>query len=199
MPILVVPSATAARLERLAAREDVPSDVREALRSQMVRVPLGGHAPADPSLAHAEGRVPHTLLVQVSQWARTHDDAYTLASLLRGAQLYHPPRAVYERVRRHGLPQPKELDASLEAIRRAHEESEYARMVSPAPTQPSAAPYRLSGGAAPHAVRAEHEAWRETRTQLSALVNILLSMGAVATAVWWGAGSRDSLWVRTRR
>ncbi|WFD19946.1 hypothetical protein MCAP1_002189 [Malassezia caprae] len=188
MPILVVPSATAARLERLAAREDVPSHVREALRTQIVRVPLSGHTPADPSRADAEVRIPHTLLVQVSQWAR--DDAYTLAYLLRGAQLYHPPRPVYER--------PKELDASLEAIRRAHEESEYARMVSWTPSQRApAAPYRLSSEVAPHAVAAEHEAWREARSQLSALVNILLSMGAVATAVWWGAGSRGAIWVRT--
>lgn len=107
MPILVVPSPTAARLERLAAREDVPSHVREALQTQMVRVPLGGHTPADPTLADAEVRVPHTLLVQVSQWAHAHDDAYTLTSLLRGAQLYHPPRPVYERVRRDCLRSPR--------------------------------------------------------------------------------------------
>lgn len=104
MPILVVPGATAARLEHLAAREDVSEGVREALRSQIVRVPLSGTTPADVSLARVEVRVPHTLLVQVSQWAHTREESdYTLSSLVRGAQLYHPPRPVYERVRGTGL------------------------------------------------------------------------------------------------
>lgn len=70
-------------------------------------------------------------------------------------------------------------------------------MTSTTTLRSSTAPYILSKENTPQAARAEREAWRETRTQLSALLNILLSIFAVATAVWWGAGSHSIIWVRS--
>ncbi|WFD27541.1 hypothetical protein MNAN1_002539 [Malassezia nana] len=181
MPLLVVPGATAARLERLCAREDVPDSVRQAVQAQLMRIPLSGGMPADPALAAVDARVPHTLLVQVAQWAYVRDEpVYMLASLLQGA------RVVYVDI----LTQPKELDESLEAIRRAQEESEYERMTAPC-VPPRATTLRP---ARTEAAREEHAAWREARSQIGAMINVVLSMGAVATAVWWGAHGHNTLW-----
>lgn len=48
----------------------------------------------------------------------------------------------------------------------------------------------------------EEQEWLEVRQQLSAIVNILVSVIAVAFAVWWAGGTADPIWVsifRSRR
>ena len=42
----------------------------------------------------------------------------------------------------------------------------------------------------------ERSAWHDTQKHISAVLNVLLSMGAIAAAVWWGAGSAGPIWVR---
>ena len=46
--------------------------------------------------------------------------------------------------------------------------------------------------------RGSHEAeeWLEVRRQLSAIVNVGVSIVAVATSVWWAGGNIDPIWVR---
>lgn len=37
--------------------------------------------------------------------------------------------------------------------------------------------------------------WAEVRQQISAIINVLVSMAAVAIAVWWAGGTADPIWV----
>ncbi|WFD31469.1 hypothetical protein MSPP1_002505 [Malassezia sp. CBS 17886] len=41
---------------------------------------------------------------------------------------------------------------------------------------------------------AERAAWRDARGHTSAMANVLVSMGAVATGAWWAGGNADVLW-----
>lgn len=96
--LLAVPAHTAERLVALCA-EDVPNDVQEDIRAGLQSVPLAHATPADPS-ARTSVPVPHDMLVRVARWARPHQRSdLSLDALLRGAQLYIPPRPKYQRVR----------------------------------------------------------------------------------------------------
>jgi len=203
---LLVPSSTAARLRQVRAHAELPAPLRNDLIQALRPPKLSGASAADvtQSSDDAPVRVPRRVLVDVAAWVREYapDDALTLDALLRGAQIYFEPRPVYRRVRRCGfcLPQPPELEASLAAIRRAHEEAEFAQMSTPRDNKERecSAPYTFTS-AVPRdlaVVAAEHQTWQETRSQLSAVINVIVSMLAVATAVWWGSGSASVLWVR---
>jgi len=173
MPVmLVLPEATVARLLSLA---DAPSLLQKDIRDCMQCMPLNHDTPADPSIARQHTTVPHDLLVRVARWARSHDRPdLCLDMLLRGVRIYTPPPPKYER--------PRELDESLEAIRLEQERRTYDAMVHhTAPTDRGA-------------THEERLAWRETRLHISAMLNVLLSMAAIAAAVWWGAGSASPLW-----
>lgn len=41
----------------------------------------------------------------------------------------------------------------------------------------------------------EEQEWQEVRQQISAILNVLLSVVAVITAVWWAAGTASPIWV----
>lgn len=173
MPVLLtMPEATVARLLSLT---EAPSSLCEDIRNSMQSMPLDQDTPADPGIARQQTTVPHDMLVRVAQWARTHDRPdLCLDVLLRGARVYTPPPPKYER--------PRELDESLEAIRLEQERRTYDSMVYHA------------AHADKGATREERLAWRETRLHISAIFNVLLSMAAIAAAVWWGAGSASPLW-----
>lgn len=184
---LVVPAPTAARLQRLAHAPTTPHTLRSALTEQ-VHPLLDSTSAAAPRDAPATGaaRVSRAVLTEVAAWARAEGDAaLTLDALLHGAEVYVAPRPRYER--------PKELDESLARIARMHEEADYARMTQ------RAEPYTLRGVAAgmPATSEAREQlAWRESREQLSVILNVALSVGAVATASWWAAGHASPIWVR---
>lgn len=193
MPELVVAETTAARLRVLAAEHVLPEPLSTHV-VRGVRGTLDGASVADISVPRtAPVRLPHVVLADVAAWARDarpDNESLMLVRLLQGSTLYHPPPPVYER--------PRELDESLEAIRRAQEQQEYERMTSTEKPGP-AAPYavRAAGTARPtgkHALLEERRAWRETRSQLSATANIMLSMVAVAVAAWWSGGTADATW-----
>ncbi|PKI84720.1 hypothetical protein MVES1_001404 [Malassezia vespertilionis] len=176
---LLVPSETAAQL-RCVARQDLPDALRSALAEALGTARIHGASAADPAVAEqAPSIISHTTLCSVAAWARTQGmQACTLAQLVRNAQVYIESPRVYQR--------PKSLDEQLAKIARANEAAEYARMVAPREE-----PYTVRGALVPADERA---AWRQTRSHVSAILNIALSMGAVATAVWWGAGSRSPIW-----
>lgn len=48
----------------------------------------------------------------------------------------------------------------------------------------------------PKSNRTEAEEWEEVKKQISAIANVALSVGAVATATWWAGGNADPIWVR---
>ncbi|WFC93846.1 hypothetical protein MBRA1_000470 [Malassezia brasiliensis] len=171
----VVPAPSATRLAHVAHAQDTPKALSEALKTHM-KPHRDASSSAAPDGATAM-RVPRETLVQVAQYGRTqHDNSLLLDALLRNGSVYVPPLPKYER--------PKELDESLARIQRMHEEREYARMteraqpytVREAHTRPAAA-----------AEAQERQAWRESREQISVIINILLSVAAVATAACYGA------------
>lgn len=43
--------------------------------------------------------------------------------------------------------------------------------------------------------RTEAEEWDEVRRQLGAILNVTLSVAAVAVAIWWAGGNADPIWV----
>lgn len=43
--------------------------------------------------------------------------------------------------------------------------------------------------------RTEAEEWDEVRRQLGAILNVTLSVAAVAVATWWAGGNADPIWV----
>lgn len=42
--------------------------------------------------------------------------------------------------------------------------------------------------------RTEAEEWEQVRKQIGAIVNVVLSVAAVATATWWAGGNADPIW-----
>lgn len=180
----VLPAPGATRLARVAQAPETPPALREALKTHMQPY---RDASSSASLDGATAvRVPRETLVQVAQYGRAqHDDSLMLDTLLRNGSVYIPPLPKYER--------PKELDESLARIQRMHEEREYARMTE------RAQPYTVREARTRPAAAAdeqERQAWRESREQISVIVNILLSVAAVATAAWWAAGNASPIWVR---
>ncbi|KOS15894.1 hypothetical protein Malapachy_3326 [Malassezia pachydermatis] len=188
MPLLVVPPNTVAALQAILARDDVPPSLRDDLQAALRPAPLHGATPADLSVT--ETCLPHQVLVDVAHWAQTKNEpTLALSELVRGTSLYFKPPPVYQR--------PPELDASLEAIQRAHDEKEYARMTAaPPPAAWKATTLATLYPPSREAAQAERVAWRQTRAQMSAVLNIMLSMGAVATAAWWAGGTASPIWVR---
>ena len=41
----------------------------------------------------------------------------------------------------------------------------------------------------------DEEEWAEVRQQISAIINVIVSMAAVAISVWWAGGTADPIWV----
>ncbi|PWN89260.1 hypothetical protein FA10DRAFT_139574 [Acaromyces ingoldii] len=132
----------------------------------------------------------HRTLVGVARWAAegsdTLSDQITLRNLLRGAILAYPARQKPER--------PAELVESLRNIELAQQRAEYEAMVS-APSRANQREQQWSVGVE-NWKRGSHEAeeWLEVRRQLSAIVNVGVSIVAVATSVWWAGGNIDPIW-----
>ena len=92
-------------------------------------------------------------------------------------------------------PQSPELEAILAPIRLAQEQATYASYLSK-PTQfdyKDAFDLRSTGNwdfrTASHPRTTVQQEWEAVRRELSAVANVLASMAAVATAVWWAAGN----------
>jgi len=131
----------------------------------------------------------HTTLVKVSKWNRgrdTHDPAYTLRNLVKGSEVYIDPPVVKERSAK--------LEAILAPIRLAQEQASYADMMSPS-AQPVPRNLDLHDtsshwdfNTASHPRLTVRQEWEAARKELSAVFNVLASMAAVGTAVWWISG-----------
>ncbi|EPQ27317.1 uncharacterized protein PFL1_05239 [Pseudozyma flocculosa PF-1] len=195
------------------AISSLPRSFSAAASSDAVK--MDGSSPAVPCAEETKvtetGRlaIPHRVLVDLACWARTNmsDEGrgqahgWTLWDLVAGSEVYVEPKKVAERS--------KELEASLLAIRKAQDEAMYHQLTTSLPFTRSGIPAsfrsiagvdpsaplaaRISAGLAPPSTATqEHqdaEAWREVRSILSVLLNVLLSIAAVVAAVWYGLGT----------
>lgn len=88
----------------------------------------------------------------------------------------------------------------LRKIELAQQEKEYAAMM---PSQsdknlPFLDTFRMGGSGKAGYNKdgsTDEEEWADVRQQISAIINVLVSMAAVAIAVWWAGGSADPIWV----
>ncbi|KAK9895305.1 hypothetical protein P389DRAFT_91035 [Cystobasidium minutum MCA 4210] len=117
---------------------------------------------------------------------------YTLRELIRGSEVYIDPPKVQERS--------PELEAILAPIRLAQEQATYASFLSSSSSlldRPSTHRDAFSLNntetwdfrTASHPNTTVKQEWDAVRKELSAVANVLASMAAVATAVWWAAGT----------
>lgn len=104
--------------------------------------------------------------------------------------------------------QSAELEAILAPIRLAQEQEAYATMLSSSPNNYAQGgntfkdPFDLKTTdnwdfrSASHPQLSVKQEWEAVRRELSAVVNVIASMGAVATAVWWATGTAPLVQVR---
>ncbi|KAE8226570.1 hypothetical protein CF319_g840 [Tilletia indica] len=159
--------------------------------------------------------IDHSVLADLSNCAQisasvlqSHDidpQQLTLYALTRGAKLYFTPKPKFERS--------PELEKSLAAIRLAQEQAEYERISTISqPHNKKRSLFNLTEPPRPYhnadsarltiptlsvqklTPEQEAEEWAEANKQISAVLNIVVSMGAVATAAWWAAGSASVIW-----
>ncbi|KAE8266228.1 hypothetical protein A4X09_0g6118 [Tilletia walkeri] len=159
--------------------------------------------------------IDHSVLADLSNCAqisasvlKSHDidpQQLTLYALTRGAKLYFTPKPKFERS--------PELEKSLAAIRLAQEQAEYERISTISqPYNKKRSLFNLTEPPRPYhnadsarltiptlsvqklTPEQEAEEWAEANKQISAVLNIVVSMGAVATAAWWAAGSASVIW-----
>ncbi|GAA6028607.1 hypothetical protein JCM8097_007307 [Rhodosporidiobolus ruineniae] len=134
-----------------------------------------------------ERTIPHEVLVKVSRWAKEEDiedrDDYRLASLLRLTGVHAPPL----------LPREKspELLAILADIQLQQDRASYASLTSLSSASSSFLPMNdpfdpTHFGGPPKTVAEE---WKDIRREVSAIVNIGVSMFGVATGFWWVSGA----------
>jgi hypothetical protein len=104
------------------------------------------------------------------------------------------------------LPQSPELEAILAPIRLAQEQADYASLLAGPSLHQSRAKdtFDLRNSTdhwdfktASHPQLSVKQEWNAVKRELSAVANVLASMAAVATAVWWAAGNIDLSTVRS--
>lgn len=98
-------------------------------------------------------------------------------------------------------PQSPELLAILAKLQLAQDRADYAAMTSlNGPQRTSLLPMRDIHDPAHTGLpeRTVAEEWLEVRRELSAVANVIASMGAVGTAVWWVGGGRSYAAVSSR-
>lgn len=126
-------------------------------------------ADSAPAIAHRD-------LHALASALRAHDPAnaasYSFSALLRGTGVYTPPPPPPP-------PRSPEYVALMARLRREQEEREYHALVAPAPTR--------TGDDDDE----EEATWKEVRSQVSVIFNILLSTLATAAAVWKVAAGWD--------
>lgn len=223
MTKLVLSTANSKLLKRVAQDADsehhAVQSLRAALADQPDRPKMTLDSPAVPSISNSEPLtsivLDHKTLISIASWAGSFQpSSYSsinltnlkLSSLVKGSHVYIPPKPVFHRS--------KELEESLQAIRRAQEEAEYQRMSSTTTSSTTGAykipstytniagvdpslslTQRISAqSGSPHHSKtlpgeAEEQAWKDAQRQLSVILNIFLSTLATATAAWWASGN----------
>jgi hypothetical protein len=123
--------------------------------------------PSVESPLSAEECITHTDLRLISQSLLSQSSDYSYATLLRGSSVYTPPPPP---------PPPKtpEYIALMKRLRQEVEEREYRGLTTEA-----------------EEVVEEEMTWKEVKSQISVMFNVMLSVFATAAAVWKVAGSWD--------
>ncbi|PWN35569.1 uncharacterized protein FA14DRAFT_172189 [Meira miltonrushii] len=190
MPHLIVSDAVAKQLHDLTkSNKATQSDDRiQRLKDELA-------SPPQPDMKDAyyeKGStvLSHQCLVDVASLSQDGDNL-SLNNLLRGAKVAIPIK-----------PKPERSPALIEALRKIEleqQEKEYAAMM---PSQSDKSLSFLdtfrSGGSGKSGYGKDNsnddEEWAEVRQQISAIINVLVSMVAVAVAVWWAGGTADPIW-----
>ncbi|GAA6062884.1 hypothetical protein JCM10212_002106 [Sporobolomyces blumeae] len=156
--------------------------------------------------AQEERTIGHEAVVGISKWVRgegrdavqqvdgTEPDSYRLSNLLQLTEVYAPPIKPREKS--------PELLAILSRIQLEQDRVAYSHLTSlDPPSHRSLLPLNdrhdphqhplLSGGVAQPGERTVAQEWNEIKRELGAIVNVLASMMAVGTAVWWVGGGRS--------
>ncbi|CCX33922.1 endoplasmic reticulum-based factor for assembly of V-ATPase-domain-containing protein [Pyronema domesticum] len=124
--------------------------------------------PSVDSPLSAEECITHTDLRLISQSLISRSSDYSYAALLRGSSVYTPPPPP---------PPPKtpEYIALMKRLRQEAEEREYRGLTTEA-----------------EEVVEEEMTWKEVKSQISVIFNVMLSVFATAAAVWKVAESWDA-------
>ncbi|KAK0553122.1 hypothetical protein OC845_001402 [Tilletia horrida] len=188
---------------------DLPTSTREEVQALVSKTKS-----SDDNEASTPPTIRHSTLIDLAQQIRIQQpqgidlQQYTLYALMRDAQIYFAPKPKFVRS--------PELEKSLAAIRLAQEQAEFNSISSTHnldPLLPASKRnrYSLFDVSAPTSsspssfkppllsvqkLTPEQEAaeWAEANRQISAVINIVISMVAVATAAWWAAGSASVIW-----
>jgi hypothetical protein len=214
MPALLLSERSVAILNELVDQHGSDKELKD-IRSQL-KVPI---QPAQEGAVYPDGAViDHRCLVQVSKWSAANQDKHkgdlSLTNLLRGAQVAiaiqpKPARVSVVRCEDSALVtdfvvKSLELIETLRKIKLMQEQEEYDRMMAPSDiygqglnvnaifqaSKENENPWRQT-----KSNRTEAEEWEEVRKQIGAIINVGLSVAAVATATWWAGGNADPIWV----
>ncbi|KAM0756532.1 hypothetical protein T439DRAFT_376707 [Meredithblackwellia eburnea MCA 4105] len=137
--------------------------------------------------------ITHDVLVNVSIWNRKQkrEDAasYTFAALLQLTEVYAPPLKPRKKS--------PELLAILSSLQLAQDKATYASMTrldgGPSLLSTSLLPLRDAHDPSQNGKPAQTiaEEWAEVGQEVGAILNVVASMLAVGTAVWWVGGGRS--------
>ncbi|KAJ1597595.1 hypothetical protein NDA14_005240 [Ustilago hordei] len=222
MTKLVLSAANSQLLKQVAQTADAVQSLKAAFADQPDQRLMTTHSPAVPSTSSKDTPnsvvLDHKVLITIASWASNINpsaqpsldlEKLRLSSLVRGSQVYIPPKPVFQRS--------EELEQSLAAIRRAQEEAEYQRMSSTTTSNTSGA-YRIPSSYTniagvdrslsltqrihaqtgspqqPNSLlgEGEEQAWKDAQRLLSVILNIFLSTMATATAAWWASGNASA-------
>ncbi|KAF8539802.1 endoplasmic reticulum-based factor for assembly of V-ATPase-domain-containing protein [Trichophaea hybrida] len=127
--------------------------------------------PSVTPVASPTASLPHQDIYAISRALLSHDSTnpnYTFAALLRGTSVYTPPPPP-------AAPKSPEYTALMARLRKQQEEAEYRALTSSAPVEEEE----------------DEMTWKEVKSQISVIFNVLLSVFATAAAVWKVASGWD--------
>ncbi|EGW32529.1 uncharacterized protein SPAPADRAFT_61593 [Spathaspora passalidarum NRRL Y-27907] len=138
-------------------------------------------------LLHSDSLVTHTDLIEFYKTCKPTD---TLLDLIKLTKLDIPNKNISP-----NKPKTKEYLALMERLRLEEKEREYKRLITPSPEYETLYDNTLMGDEEQMSVAQMH---KELKHQLTTIVNILISVGSVAYAIWYWTESSWGLPVSYR-
>ncbi|ANB15984.1 Vph2p [Sugiyamaella lignohabitans] len=182
MVLLVATKRIERALETYNELEGSVSKIDEALDKKDENKALTTTA----STSQREPAIEHDRLVIISKSliARYPDNAeYRLAALVKGTYVYNPPKPP-------APPKSEEFLKQMERLRNEEAEREYQRMINPE--------LALAISSGSESVPSIGQEAKQLKEQLSAIVNIMVSVASVAAAIWYWSGSSAGFSTPTR-
>ncbi|GAA5958920.1 hypothetical protein JCM3765_000775 [Sporobolomyces pararoseus] len=187
---MVLLTLTAALSSKLQALSPVlPSELLELVEfhSDPSSSESSSSSPTTSQQELEDKTIDHAALVKVAKWVQTHSeevedklnesrDDYRLAKLLKLTQVHAPPLKPREKT--------PELLAILASIQLSQDRLAYTSLTSlQQPSYRSLIP--MTDVHASQTPKTVAEEWGQIKKELSAIVNVLVSMAAVFTGVWY--------------